>query len=77
MEALRGSSAYAAFAGQILKSKWVRPNKRIFDDSKISDHFAIIPTLQRRRTFPSLRPSFTTWWSSDSSRCSIRPPNIC
>jgi DNA topoisomerase-3 len=25
-------------------NQWVRPNKRIFDDSKISDHFAIIPT---------------------------------
>lgn len=23
---------------------WIKPNKRIFDDSKISDHFAIIPT---------------------------------
>src|SRR5205814_1111180 len=25
---------------------WAKPNKRIFDNSKISDHFAIIPTLQ-------------------------------
>ena len=25
---------------------WVKPNKRIFDNSKISDHFAIIPTLR-------------------------------
>jgi DNA topoisomerase-3 len=38
--------AYAPFASQILKQGWVRPNKRIFDDKKISDHFAIIPTLQ-------------------------------
>ncbi|OFZ72932.1 MAG: DNA topoisomerase III [Betaproteobacteria bacterium RBG_16_64_9] len=37
---------YAPFASQILKQNWVRPNKRIFDNSKISDHFAIIPTLQ-------------------------------
>ena len=37
---------YSAFAGQILKSGWVKPNKRIFDNSKISDHFAIIPTLE-------------------------------
>ena len=29
--------------------KWVKPNKRIFDNSKISDHFAIIPTLVRPR----------------------------
>ena len=40
------SGAYAPFAGQILKHGWVRPNKRIFDDKKISDHFAIIPTQQ-------------------------------
>ena len=37
---------YAPFAAEILKNNWVRPNKRIFDNSKISDHFAIIPTLQ-------------------------------
>ena len=45
VEALRESNAYAAFATQVLKQKWVRPNKRIFDNTKISDHFAIIPTL--------------------------------
>ena len=41
----RESNAYGRFARKILKQKWVRPNKRIFDNSKISDHFAIIPTL--------------------------------
>src|SRR2546430_14332512 len=46
VEALRESNAYSAFAGHILKGKWVKPNKRIFDNSKVSDHFAIIPTLQ-------------------------------
>jgi DNA topoisomerase-3 len=35
---------YAQFAGEILKQQWVRPNKRIFNNAKISDHFAIIPT---------------------------------
>lgn len=38
------SNNYHQFASQILKNKWVKPNKRIFDNSKISDHFAIIPT---------------------------------
>ncbi|HEY5298317.1 MAG TPA: DNA topoisomerase III [Verrucomicrobiae bacterium] len=38
-------TAYGRFAEQILKSGWVRPNKRIFNNAKISDHFAIIPTL--------------------------------
>ena len=35
---------YATFADQILESGWVRPNKRIFNNAKVSDHFAIIPT---------------------------------
>jgi DNA topoisomerase-3 len=38
--------AYAPFAARALKEGWVRPNKRIFNNEKISDHFAIIPTLQ-------------------------------
>ena len=37
---------YAPFAQQILARNWVVPNKRIFNNAKISDHFAIIPTLQ-------------------------------
>ena len=36
---------YRGFAEQILKAGWGRPNKRIFNNAKISDHFAIIPTL--------------------------------
>ena len=35
---------YGIFAKQILKAGWVKPNKRIFNNGKISDHFAIIPT---------------------------------
>jgi DNA topoisomerase-3 len=35
---------YAGFAGQILKGGWAHPNKRIFNNAKVSDHFAIIPT---------------------------------
>jgi DNA topoisomerase-3 len=40
------TDAFSTFARQILKQGWVKPNKRIFDNTKISDHFAIIPTLQ-------------------------------
>ncbi|MCC6194905.1 MAG: DNA topoisomerase III [Burkholderiales bacterium] len=47
MEELSATNAYGGFARQVLKQKWVKPNKRIFDNSKISDHFAIIPTLVR------------------------------
>ncbi|MDR2189071.1 MAG: DNA topoisomerase III [Azonexus sp.] len=39
-------AAYAPFAHQILARNWVLPNKRIFNNSKVSDHFAIIPTPQ-------------------------------
>lgn len=46
LECLTGSAAYEASASEILKNRWVRPNKRIFDNKKISDHFAIIPTTQ-------------------------------
>ena len=35
---------FAQFANNILRQDWVKPNKRIFNDAKISDHFAIIPT---------------------------------
>ena len=35
---------YSVFAGAILKNGWVHPNKRIFNNTKVSDHFAIIPT---------------------------------
>jgi DNA topoisomerase III len=36
---------YRTPAETILKNGWVRPNKRIFNNAKVSDHFAIIPTL--------------------------------
>src|SRR6266481_1380682 len=39
-----GQTPYGAFADHILKSDWVKPNKRIFNNAKVSDHFAIIPT---------------------------------
>ena len=34
----------APFANEILEGKRIRPSKRVFDSSKVSDHFAIIPT---------------------------------
>jgi DNA topoisomerase-3 len=46
MDMLTGNRDYAAFAKAVLKNGWIKPNRRIFDNSKISDHFAIIPTLQ-------------------------------
>jgi DNA topoisomerase-3 len=46
VKSLAGLREYAPFAKAIEKNDWIRPNKRIFDNSKISDHFAIIPTLE-------------------------------
>jgi DNA topoisomerase-3 len=37
-------TAYGTFARQILDAGWVRPNRRVFNNARISDHFAIIPT---------------------------------
>ena len=47
LDELAGTNIYGSFAREIIKQKWVKPNRRIFDNSKISDHFAIIPTLVR------------------------------
>ncbi len=46
LDALAGEPELSSFAKEIIKSKWIKANKRIFDNSKISDHFAIIPTPQ-------------------------------
>ena len=35
---------FAGFTRLILDERRIRPNKRVFDSSKVSDHFAIIPT---------------------------------
>jgi DNA topoisomerase-3 len=46
VETLAGLRDYAPFAKSIAKNGWIKPNKRIFDNAKVSDHFAIIPTLE-------------------------------
>jgi DNA topoisomerase-3 len=46
MDALGAVAPYREFARKVVKQGWIKPNKRIFDNSKITDHFAIIPTLQ-------------------------------
>ncbi len=46
LDALAGESGFGPFAKEIIKGKWIKANKRIFDNTKISDHFAIIPTPQ-------------------------------
>ncbi|MGL4666547.1 MAG: DNA topoisomerase, partial [Saezia sp.] len=47
MRALGGSGlGYAPFAQQAIAKNYVTQTKRVFDNKKISDHFAIIPTQQ-------------------------------
>jgi DNA topoisomerase III len=41
-----GMRHLAPFAATALKGNYVKPTKRVFDNAKVSDHFAIIPTLQ-------------------------------
>ncbi len=47
LQNLHGS--LAPFAQQALAAGWVRPNKRIFNNAQISDHFAIIPTAHEAK----------------------------
>ena len=46
MLATSGMKHLAPFAQQAIDGNYVKPSKRIFDNAKVSDHFAIIPTLQ-------------------------------
>ena len=46
LQMLSGNKDVGSFADRVVAQKWVHPTKRIFDNAKISDHFAIIPTLQ-------------------------------
>jgi DNA topoisomerase-3 len=48
LEMIAGSDMVhlARFAAIAVKGNYVKPGKRVFDNSKVSDHFAIIPTLQ-------------------------------
>ncbi len=39
-----GDASLANHASKALNNGWVHPNKRIFNNAKISDHFAIVPT---------------------------------
>ncbi len=39
----------AGHAQKVLDAGWLRPNKRIFNNAQISDHFAIIPTTHEAK----------------------------
>lgn len=44
MASLKVRPEFRPHADRVIAAGWVKPDKRIFDNSKISDHFAIIPT---------------------------------
>ncbi|HUG21585.1 DNA topoisomerase III [Piscinibacter sp.] len=44
----------AGHARRAIEEGYVKPNKRIFDNSKVSDHFAIIPTLQAPKSLTEI-----------------------
>lgn len=44
----------AVHAKKALKEDYVKPVKRVFDNAKVSDHFAIIPTLQPPRSLTEI-----------------------
>ncbi len=46
--------ALAAHAKTAIKEGFVKPNKKIFDNAKVSDHFAIIPTLQAPKSLSEI-----------------------
>ena len=43
------SGSLQTHAEKVLAQNWVRPNKRIFNNAQISDHFAIIPTASEAK----------------------------
>jgi DNA topoisomerase-3 len=44
----------ATHARKALKEGYVKPTKRVFDNAKVSDHFAIIPTLQAPKSLSEI-----------------------
>ena len=44
----------AGHAAKALKEGYVKPIKRVFDNAKVSDHFAIIPTLQAPKSLSEI-----------------------
>ncbi len=44
----------AQHASKALKEGYVKPVKRVFDNAKVSDHFAIIPTLQAPKSLTEI-----------------------
>ncbi|WP_349741567.1 DNA topoisomerase III [Roseateles cavernae] len=44
----------AAHAKTAIKNGYIKPTKKVFDNAKVSDHFAIIPTLQAPKSLTEI-----------------------
>jgi len=65
------STAHMRRSPRSAEEGWVRPNKRIFNNEKISDHFAIIPTLQAPKHLSEPEQKLYDMVVKRSSPCSI------
>ena len=54
------SGDYGELAQTALRNNWVRPNRRIFNNALVSDHFAIIPPKPLRENSMPKKPGSTT-----------------
>ncbi len=48
------SGSLGTHARHVLEAGWLRPNKRIFNNAQISDHFAIIPTAHEAKNLDDM-----------------------
>jgi len=48
------SGGLTPHAQKVLAEGWLRPNKKIFNNAQISDHFAIIPTAQEAKNLDEM-----------------------
>ena len=63
------------FARRVLDNNWVKPNKRIFNNAKVSDHFAIIPTGTVPHSLDNNEQQFSIWLPNVLSPCSFHRHN--
>ncbi len=47
-------AALSQHAAKSLKEGYIKPTKKVFDNAKVSDHFAIIPTLQAPKSLTEI-----------------------
>jgi DNA topoisomerase-3 len=75
VEAAGGLPELSPFARELLDLPKLPITRRIVDDSKVTDHHAIVPrTRSLRAACRRTRRRSTTWWRGASWPCSSRRP---